>query len=121
MLEVIPSEILTLITLHLTLSTHQPPIPLLQTSRFLNDSLNPKYNTRLYARLFRANFDSSAVERRIKGDITSNDLVQELRSRSKALGRLRRLVRRGDVSDVRDEDLWVIYVMLIENGMFLHS
>lgn len=57
-----------------------------------------------------------------EGDTTprlrAQDLVDEMKRRVKALARLREMVERGDVTEVPDDDLWVLYFMLIENGMF---
>lgn len=56
-----------------------------------------------------------------EGDTTprlrAQDLVNEMKRRVKALARLREMVKRGDVTEVPDDDLWVLYFMLIENGM----
>ena len=43
-------------------------------------------------------------------------LASELVRRVKALRRLSQQVRAEDVTHVMDEDLWVIYIMLVENG-----
>ncbi|KIR60379.1 hypothetical protein I312_103536 [Cryptococcus bacillisporus CA1280] len=54
-----------------------------------------------------------------EGDTTprlrAQDLVDEMKRRVKALARLREMVERGDVTEVPDDDLWVLYFMLIEN------
>lgn len=50
--------------------------------------------------------------------LRAQDLVDEMKRRVKALARLRQMVERGDVTDVSDDDLWVLYFMLIENGMY---
>jgi hypothetical protein len=121
MLDIIPPEVLAHIALHLTLPTLAPPISLLQTSKSISRTLIPSSNSRLYARIFRANFDTSAAERRVKGEINSGDLVCELKKRVGALGRLSRMIEKSDVGGVSEEDLWVIYVMLTENGKFFDA
>ncbi|OXB37669.1 hypothetical protein J007_02575 [Cryptococcus neoformans] len=47
--------------------------------------------------------------------LRAQDMVDEMKRRVKALARLRQMVERGDVTDVSDDDLWVLYFMLIEN------
>lgn len=55
------------------------------------------------------------------GDLNAVDLTAELGKRVRALARLSRQIRMRDVKSVRDDDLWVIYVMLIENGGYTPS
>lgn len=45
-------------------------------------------------------------------------MIAELKKRVAALSRLGKQVRMGNVKDVKDSDLWVLYMMLIENGKF---
>lgn len=116
MLDTIPPEVLSHIALHLLLPTCAPPTNLLQTSKTIHNTLSPSTNPRLYSRVYRACFDTSAAERRL-GDLKATDLTAELGRRVKALSRLTRQVESKNVSKVKDEDLWVIYIMLIENGM----
>ena len=115
MLDTIPSEVLSHIALHLSLPTCAPSVPLLLTSRTIHATLSPASNPRLYARIFRASFDVSAAERRL-GDLNAVAFAAELKRRVGSLRRLSRQVRDGDVKEVREEDLWVLYVMLVENG-----
>lgn len=66
------------------------------------------------------NFTTDMTKRQ-EGDTTprlrAQDLMDEMKRRVKALARLREMVERGDVTEVPDDDLWVLYFMLIENGM----
>lgn len=135
----LPPEILSNVAFHCCLETLRPPIGLLLTCKHLHATLAPADNPDLYARIFRSAFDSAAAERRsaiLEGplvirrrDEAANDgsedgskrikaaaLAAELKRRSIALRRVARMVRQGDVSDLTAEDLWVIYLMLIENG-----
>jgi hypothetical protein len=120
MLDTIPAEVLAHIALHLTLPTCEPPANLLQTNKTILNILSPQSNPRLYARVYRARFDTAAAERRL-GDLNAVDLTAELGKRVRALARLSRQIRMRDVKSVRDDDLWVIYVMLIENGGYTPS
>ena len=115
MLDVIPPEILSHIALHLTLPTCAAPANLLQTSKSIHNAISTKNNPRLYARVYRASFDTAAAERRL-GEISAVGLTEELGRRVRALTRLTKQVAIGDVTGVRDEDLWVIFIMLLENG-----
>lgn len=115
MLDTIPPEVLSHIALHLTLPTCEPPTNLLRTSKNIHNTLSPEANPRLYARVYRARFDTSAAERRL-GDLNATGLTSELGRRVRALSRLSKQVEVRNVRMVKDEDLWVIYMMLIENG-----
>jgi hypothetical protein len=116
MLDTVPVDVLTHIAVHLCIDDPSPPTSLLLTNRVIHSALSTQTNPNLYARLFRANFDMSAAERRL-GDINAVEVTRELERRMRALARLGKMVRLGDVSVIGDE-LWVIYVMLIENGEF---
>lgn len=117
MLDQIPSEVLSLIALHLSLSTLSPPIPLLQSCKSVHSALSPANNARLYGRLFRSAFDTAAVERRLGADgIHAGNITNELKRRVVALRRIERMIRTQNLADVRVNDLWVVYIMLIENG-----
>ena len=118
MLDTIPPEILSYIALQLSLPTCEPPTNLLQTCRSIYQTLSPSANPRLYAKIYRACFDTAAAERRV-GHLTAAALASELARRVKALKRLSQQVKARDVKHVLDEDLWVIYIMLIENGRFV--
>jgi hypothetical protein len=50
--------------------------------------------------------------------LTARGLTDELEKRVRALGRLRELLENGRVGEVKDEDLWVIYILLVEHGMW---
>ncbi|ODN96474.1 hypothetical protein L198_04188 [Cryptococcus wingfieldii CBS 7118] len=140
MLAHIPPEILSHIAFHLALASPDtllatPNVPLLQTCRAVADTLAPSRNYRLYARIYRACFDTDAAERRMGSGydagpagarykkltvdggkkIQAQGMVAELQKRLGSLARLRRMVQQGDVRDVVDSDLWVLYFMLIEN------
>jgi hypothetical protein len=99
------------------------PTNLLRTSRLVNSIISPTANPELYARIFRANFDTAAVFRRL-GDgpstrkIRAREMTAELKRRVRALSRLRDMMDKKEVQRVGEEEMWVIYVMLVENGMF---
>lgn len=117
MLDQVPPEVLAHIAFHLSLPTLSPHVPLLQSCKSIHDCIAPQHNARLYARLFRAAFDSAAAERRIGvGEINAGQVVQELKRRVIALKRIERMVDASDVKDVQIGDLWVLYIMMIENG-----
>ena len=48
--------------------------------------------------------------------LTAVQLTAELKRRVRALSRLGRQIETEDLSDLRDDDLWVVYLMMIENG-----
>lgn len=116
MLDTVPSEVLTQIAYHLSLPTLQPPLSLLLTSKSIHAALSSENNPNLYARIFRSSFDTAAAERRVGGEIHAGNLARELQLRVKALGRLRRVLERKDVSSIRERDLWVVFVLLVEHG-----
>lgn len=138
MLSSLPSEVLALVVFHLCQpeplkATGEdkpvispgvwavPPVELLSTCRSVNSAVSPSANPELYARIFRVNFDTAAVHRRL-GDhnptrkIRAREMMAELKRRVRALKRLAGIMERKAVKHVREEDLWVIYVMLVENG-----
>ncbi|WVF70166.1 hypothetical protein IAT40_004954 [Kwoniella sp. CBS 6097] len=47
--------------------------------------------------------------------IRAQDLTSELRRRIRTLARLRDMIQRRDISELKDDDLWTVYFMLIEN------
>ncbi|RSH90140.1 hypothetical protein EHS25_001474 [Saitozyma podzolica] len=114
MLDIVPPEVLSRIALHVSAETSLPPVNLLLTSHAIHSSLCASNNPNLYASIFRSSFDVSAAQRRV-GSLNAVDLTRELRRRMGALARLGWMVRTGDVRGVGDDQLWVIYVMLIEN------
>ncbi|WWD00214.1 hypothetical protein V866_007123 [Kwoniella sp. B9012] len=155
MLDQIPSEIISRISYHLSLShsksstTFQdiPPLNLLLSCRTINQAISPSTNPRLYGKLFRALFDIEAPERRFQtvssssklsqknktkkrminrltdgeddesyGDkLKAQELAKELKKRVECLRRLKEMVDVRDVTDIEEEDLWIVYLMLIEN------
>lgn len=48
-------------------------------------------------------------------------LTKELERRMRALRRLEGMVMRNDVRVLDEEDVWVVYVMLVENGAWASS
>jgi len=116
MLDTIPPEVLGLIAYHSSIDTLQPPTSILQSSKQLNDTLSPRSNPNLYARIFKDTFDTSAATRRCTSPLTASKLTDELELRTRALGRLKREVKAGKVGGVEERDLWVIYILLIEHG-----
>ena len=115
MLDKVPPEVLALIAYHSTLPTLLPPSTLIATTRSIRDSISPSSNPRLYVKIFKAAFDTAAVERRL-GEVTAAQYAQELKRRVAALYRLSGMVTRRDLAGIQDDDLWAIYLMLIENG-----
>ncbi|KAL0945455.1 hypothetical protein HGRIS_000945 [Hohenbuehelia grisea] len=95
-----------------TLDLKGPPTIVLNlclTSKKLNAILNFKNNTYLYARIFRIKFDISAPTRRLSNRwATSTCHAVELTKRFSVLKRIR---SRASYSI---EDLWTVYLMLLE-------
>lgn len=108
MLTDLPPEIIGLISYHIVLDTGAPPAALLATSHHIHAAASP--TPELYARVFRDHYDSSAAVRRL-GPLKSRDFGAELRTRTAAFARL-------NAGEVQARDLWVVYVMLLENGEF---
>lgn len=121
MLSTIPPELIAKIAYHLISPTLSPPIPLLCTCQRIYSAISPRENPNLYAKVFRANFDLAAAERRSFSspwELTAKRLTTELEKRVKVIQRLSTMVAMGDVTGVRVEELWVVYFLLIENGTF---
>lgn len=142
MLDKLPPEILTHITYHIVLESGCPPVNLLQSCNAIYGAVSPETNANLYAQVFRTQYDTAAptrrftftdagsvggvdtaeTSRRISGSGTRQDwlgsraLVAELRNRTRALCRLSR-----NTSEVSAEDLWVVYLMLLENGASIQN
>ena len=121
MLDTIPPEVIGLIAYHVSVETLQPPTSILQSSKQLNETLSPRSNPNLYARIFKDTFDTSAATRRCSSPLTAKKLTDELELRTRALGRLTRRVKDGKVGGVEERDLWVIYILLIEHGTSFSS
>ncbi|PWO01213.1 hypothetical protein FA09DRAFT_342096 [Tilletiopsis washingtonensis] len=93
---------------------------LLMTCRRAHALLNTEANPRLYARIFRTKFDVAAIARRFGPQaVSSRSLCLELQRRCKALKRIRGTVDAGrlrnDSQAVLEENLWLAYLMLLEN------
>ena len=97
---------------------------LLLNKRF-HSLLAPEYNQRLYARLFKAKFDTQAIGRRFGTDsLRAWVLAEEYKKRIVTLTRLRNLGHQGllylvgDAGGVQQmtKDLWTAYLMVLENG-----
>jgi hypothetical protein len=58
----------------------------------------------------------SEEEKMVSGSVTDSALAAELRTRCMMMKRFRMAMRSGQVSWVRPEDLFVVYLMLLENG-----
>ncbi len=117
----LPDHILSLTAYHLALLTppYSPPstlIPLLATCRTLYSRLSLDNNPSLYAALFHVEFDGAAVERRV-GKVSAIRLAMEYRKRIQVVKRLRSCVLLGNAG-LEEPDLWTIYLMILENGMF---
>nr|XP_019008842.1 uncharacterized protein I206_06526 [Kwoniella pini CBS 10737]OCF47623.1 hypothetical protein I206_06526 [Kwoniella pini CBS 10737] len=95
MLDQIPSEIISQISFHLSLSSYNsnsfnkfediPPINLLLSCKTINEAINPNSNSRLYGKLFKLLFDINAPERRFRdsSQISNDKKVKKLRPRKR--------------------------------------
>ena len=94
-----------------------PLVPLLHTSRSIHAALTLRANPSLYARIFEHKYDVAAVRRRLPGDqVHDGALASELRQRCVAMRHLREAVAQGDVARFEEQDVYTVYLMLIENG-----
>lgn len=102
-------------------------ISLLLTCRYTYELLNSEASPRLYSRIFKTKFDDEAIARRHGIDaIDPVNLTQELKKRCRLLKRIRATVRGGRVRRPRlgeresqmemEENLWLAYLMMLENG-----
>ncbi|CCM02618.1 uncharacterized protein FIBRA_04721 [Fibroporia radiculosa] len=114
----IPAELLIHIALDLVLldAPLGPPaqlLPLLLTCRHIYNTLSFPACSQLYARIFQAQFDSSAARRRIgpRADETPA-LAAQLKAHHIALKR----IRHANVdSDSLESDFWIAWTMCLEN------
>ena len=117
MLARVPLPILENIAVELALvEPHGPPnhlIALLCTCRAIYDSLSFDVNHHLYARIFRAKFDSRAAVRRFGMQcLLVHNLADQLRVNLTALKR----IRGGDIAaETVESDMWVALIMMLEN------
>ncbi|PWN47476.1 hypothetical protein IE53DRAFT_390385 [Violaceomyces palustris] len=98
---------------------------LLLTCRRFHALLNISANPRLYAKVFRYQFDTEAIARRFGPKaMSSRGLSQEFRKRCICLKRMRRAVKLAnlrpddqapDADTAITENLWLAYMMLVEN------
>lgn len=137
MLAALPSEVLGQIVFHLCQPSIRedtippssdsaryewsiPPVDLLCVSRAIDSAIAPRVNPDLYARIFRANFDSKAVHRRMKDDqhrkVRAREMTAELRRRVRALRLLAARMAEGEITGVTVDEIWVVYLLLSENG-----
>jgi hypothetical protein len=87
-------------------------VPLLCTSRTINGILSFKYNSRLYADIFRVKFDYEAPTRRLGiGQLTTPRLSAELRKRFVALKHIKYVCEDSDHLD----DLWTAFFLMSES------
>ncbi|KAL1408163.1 hypothetical protein Q8F55_004967 [Vanrija albida] len=135
-LALLPPEILSHIGSFLVASALAPPTALLRTCRAVHAALSPAANPNLYADVFRRTYDTAAARRRLAREPTARDLAAELRTRTRGLSRLARTLAAfepkgkgkagaggpggGDgeappEAGLSPNDLWVVYLMLIEN------
>ena len=119
-LEDIPTEILSRIALHLSLAagSQSPPYtltPLLLTSNTIHGRLCLSNNSGLYAKIFASKFDTRAILRRNR-QVNTLGIARELQRRREALKDLRLAVVARDIERLTEQDLWTIYMMIIENG-----
>ncbi len=120
----LPDDVLNSIAYELASATspYKPPtalVPFLSTCRHLRDNFGRVNNARLYAKLFAENYDTAAPLRRLKtDDLTARGFAAEYVRRIVALKRLNAAVEAEDAGIVLREDLWTVYLMLLENGAF---
>ncbi|WVW78827.1 hypothetical protein I302_100789 [Kwoniella bestiolae CBS 10118] len=107
MLDQIPSEIISQISYHLSLSASSsstfediPPTNLLLSCRTIHEAISPSTNPRLYGKLFRALFDTDAPERRFQSASTSSTRDE----RQRQLLKERRRRKRRKINEEGDED-----------------
>ncbi|GHJ85478.1 hypothetical protein NliqN6_1880 [Naganishia liquefaciens] len=93
-----------------------PLVPLLHTSRAIHAALTLRANPSLYARIFEDKFDVEAARRRLPRDeVHDGALASELRQRCVAMQHLKEAVASGDVARFEEQDVYTVYLMLIEN------
>lgn len=88
-------------------------IPLLQTCKSIYRSLAWQFDRHLYARIFRAKFDTRAAIRRMgaRAGYTSH-LAKQLPIYSQCLKR----IRKGDIhASTVHKDLWTCFLMMVES------
>lgn len=100
---------------------------LLLTNRRMHSLLNASANPRLYARIFRSKFDVDAIGRRFgPSAVRARNLSGELAKRCVQLGRIKNAVRLGRLFPDGDneqsrkemeENLWLAFMMMMENGV----
>ncbi|OAX38200.1 hypothetical protein K503DRAFT_691971 [Rhizopogon vinicolor AM-OR11-026] len=89
-------------------------VPLLCISRTINESLRFRSDSHLYSQIFRYKFDSAAILRRLSwGRTTAHCMAKELLKRCATLTRIRN--RNPENIAHLQEDLWTIYLMMLEN------
>lgn len=97
--------------------TPAPLLPLLTTSRTIHSTLTFHANAHLYARVFEEKFDVAAARRRLGYDeINDGALADELKTRCVAMRHLKDAVERGDITLFIEQDIYTVYLMLLENG-----
>lgn len=97
--------------------TPAPLLPLLTTSRTIHSTLTFHANAHLYARVFEEKFDVAAARRRLGYDeINDGALADELKTRCVAMRHLKDAVERGDITLFTEQDIYTVYLMLLENG-----
>lgn len=94
-----------------------PLVPLLHTSRAIHAALTFGANPSLYARIFEDKYDVAAARRRLPSDqVHDGALARELKQRCVAVRHLKQAVAQGDVARFEEQDVYTVYLMLIENG-----
>lgn len=88
-------------------------LPLTLTCRSINHSLSLNHNSTLLAEVFRLGFDTFAISNRFPSHaLSAIHYAEELKRRCKALRR----IKAGCMSeDSLLDDLWVTYLMMLEN------
>ena len=107
-------------------------VNLLLSCRHAYDLLNCKASPRLYSRIFKTKFDYRAIERRFgKQAIDPRNLTVELKKRCVCLKRIKATVTQGKIRRAglnaeesqreMEENLWLAYLMMLENGVSCSS
>jgi hypothetical protein len=114
-LEAAPDEVLRHIAfLSAVSSIVRPPHALMQmllTSRRMYNSLSIHASPEVYANLFCAAFDTSAITRRFPS-MSSSNIASELVRRHQVLNRIR---HQRIAASRTPSDLWTAYLMMLEN------
>ena len=115
-LETVPRDILQLIAfLSVSSSVFDPPTEiqrLLLTSSYIYESLHLHAAPHVFAQIFHAKFNTTALFRRYGSSLTQSLLAEELSNRCRLLRRARRM----DFSPIHlTQDLWTALWLIVES------